>query len=329
MRPFDNFRELFLQLPQANENILQLAETRKEDLAKLSSGSWGRLGDIAVWYASWRGRERPLITKPLVAIFTGKHGVIEDKLGGKDNKATEAAVERCIKGGAAINHICVNHEISLKVFDLALECPVKDITTEEAMDEKSCAATMAFGMETTADGIDLLCLSSIGWRNNFIASAICYALYGGKAEDWLIPELDETSSDIEKKVNLLEQIVSFHRPSFKDSFDVLRALGGREFSAITGAILAARMNKIPVIIDNFTAAAAAAILHAYDDTAIDHCLIASLSGTKAADNLREKLAKQPLLTLDIVAEEAISGALAVSMVKDAVLLFHSSCYDNN
>ena len=54
-------------------------------------------------------------------------------------------------GGAAINQICKTFDLSLKVYELALEQPTGDITVEPALDEKECAATMAFGMEALAE----------------------------------------------------------------------------------------------------------------------------------------------------------------------------------
>ena len=49
------------------------------------------------------------------------------------------------------------------------------------MEEVACAGTMAFGMEATAGGIDLLCVGEMGIGNTTIAAAIFAALYGGPA----------------------------------------------------------------------------------------------------------------------------------------------------
>ena len=80
-------------------------------------------------------------------------------------------------GGAAINQICKTFDISLKVYELALEKPTGDITREPALDEKACAATMAFGMEALASEPDLLVLGEMGIGNTTPAAAIYHALY--------------------------------------------------------------------------------------------------------------------------------------------------------
>src|SRR5918998_5742908 len=88
-------------------------------------------------------------------------------------------------GGAAINQICRTFDLGLKVFELALDLPTPDITQKDAFDEKGCAATIAFGMEAIAGGVDLLCLGEMGIGNTTVAAAIFHALYGGEASTWV------------------------------------------------------------------------------------------------------------------------------------------------
>ena len=65
--------------------------------------------------------------------------------------------------------------------------PTGDITVEAALDEAACAATMAFGMEAIAGGVDLLCIGEMGIGNTTVAAAIFTALFGGTAADWVGP----------------------------------------------------------------------------------------------------------------------------------------------
>ena len=96
------------------------------------------------------GAARPHVDAPLVAVFAGNHGVVAQGVSPFPQSVTQAMVANFSGGGAAINQICKTFDISLKVFELALEQPTGDITQEPALDEKACAATMAFGMEALA-----------------------------------------------------------------------------------------------------------------------------------------------------------------------------------
>jgi len=147
------------------------------------------------------------------------------------------------------------------VFDLALHIPTGDITDDDALDERGCAATMAFGMEAIAGGTDLLCLGDLGVGNSTVAAALLAALFGGRGADWVGPGSGADAAMQARKVDVVDAALAFHGASLKDPLEALRRVGGREFAAIAGAILAARMQKIPVLLDGFAATAAAAVLY--------------------------------------------------------------------
>jgi nicotinate-nucleotide--dimethylbenzimidazole phosphoribosyltransferase len=226
-------------------------------------------------------------------------------------------VENFAAGGAAINQICVTHDLGLKVFDLALDYPTADITQEAALSERDCAATMAFGMEAVAGGTDLLCIGEMGIGNTTIAAAINLALYGGTAEEWVGPGTGSEGEVLQRKVAAVKKAVELHRAHLSDPLEVLRRLGGREIAAMAGAILAARMQKIPVILDGYVATAAGAILRAANPAALDHCLIGHVSAEPGHLKSIEKLGKTPLLALGMRLGEGTGAALAAGIVKAA------------
>ncbi len=176
--------------------------------------------------------------------------------------ATANAVELCAAGGAAINQVCIANDLGLKVFDLALHIATDDITEDAALDERGCAATMAFGMEAIAGGADLICLGDLGVGNSTVAAALCAALFGGSGADWVGAGSGADAAMQARKAEVVDAALAFHGDALRDPLEALRRVGGREFAAIAGAILAARMQKIPVLLDGFAATAAAAVLHA-------------------------------------------------------------------
>jgi nicotinate-nucleotide--dimethylbenzimidazole phosphoribosyltransferase len=182
--PFDDIRRLVEDLPAADEAAASAARARNATLTK-PPGSLGRLEEIAAWLAAWQGRERPAVTRPLVAIFAANHGIAARGVSAYPQAVTMQMVQNFSAGGAAINQLCKAYDLGLKVFELALDHPTPDITVEDAFDEKACAATIAFGMESIAGGVDLLCLGEMGIANTTVAAAIFHALYGGAPSDWI------------------------------------------------------------------------------------------------------------------------------------------------
>lgn len=313
--PFDDFRALINNLPGPDNQAVDAARARDGQLTK-PPGALGRLEEIAFWLAAWTGRQ-PAVTRPLVAIFAGNHGVTGQNITPFPSSVTAQMVENFAAGGAAINQICVAHDLGLKVFDLALELPTADITKEAALDERACAATMAFGMESIAGGTDLLCIGEMGIGNTTIASAIYCALYGGSAKDWVGPGTGSQGDLLKRKIEAVDKAIALHKDHLHDPLEVMRRLGGREIAAMAGAILAARMEKIPVILDGFVATAAAAILHAANPKALDHCLVGHVSAEPAHLKVLERIGKTPLLALGMRLGEGSGAALAAGIVKAA------------
>ncbi|MGF9562092.1 nicotinate-nucleotide--dimethylbenzimidazole phosphoribosyltransferase [Neorhizobium sp. JUb45] len=313
--PFDDFRVLLRELPGPDQRALVAARERDAQLTK-PPGSLGRLEEIAFWLAAWSGRS-PAVNRPLVAIFAGNHGVVKHGITPFPPSVTQQMVENFAAGGAAINQICVTHDLGLKIFDLALDYPTGDITVEPALSERDCAATMAFGMEAIAGGTDLLVIGEMGIGNTTVAAAINLALYGGTAEEWVGPGTGSHGDVLARKVAAVKAAVEFHKDHLADPLEVLRRLGGREVAAMAGAILAARMEKIPVLIDGYVATSAAAILKAINPSALDHCLIGHVSGEPGHLAAIEKLGKTPLLALGMRLGEGTGAALAAGIVKSA------------
>jgi nicotinate-nucleotide--dimethylbenzimidazole phosphoribosyltransferase len=87
---------------------------------------------------------------------------------------------------------------------------------------------------------------------------------------------------------------------------------------MAGAILAARLRRTPVVLDGFVVSAAAAVLHALDKTALDHCLAGHVSAERAHREALARLGKSPILDLGMRLGEGSGAALAVGVIKAAV-----------
>ncbi|MCB1469560.1 MAG: nicotinate-nucleotide--dimethylbenzimidazole phosphoribosyltransferase [Rhizobiaceae bacterium] len=313
--PFDDIRSLLGNMPgpdlATGESVRLVFERRR------LSSALAPIADLAEWLARWSGRP-PAVLRPLVAIFAGNHGVMRRGVSPRLPSATADAVEMCAAGAAAVNQVCVAQDLGLKVFDLALDLPTSDITTDAALDERGCAATMAFGMEAIVGGTDLVALSDLGAGGSTVAAAVLAALYGGKGSDWVGTGSGADAAMIERKAATVDDALELHRAHLKDPLEVLRRLGGREMAAIAGAILAARMERVPVILDGFATSAAAAVLHSIDPRALDHCRLACLSGEQAHLRVAGHLGMKPLLDFRL-GDPGVGAGLASGIVKSAAM----------
>ncbi len=315
--PFDDIRNLLNSMPQADSRAVAAVKSRDAELTK-PPGSLGRLEEIASWMAAWQGRDVPRIERPVVAVFAGNHGVVAQGVAAYPQSVTKQMVANFQAGGAAVNQICKTFDLGLKVFELALDHPTRDITADAALDEADCAATMAYGMEAIAGGCDLLCVGEMGIGNTTIAAAIAHGLHGGTAEEWVGPGTGVDAEGLKRKADAVRRAALLHKPHLGDPLEVLRRLGGRELAAMAGAILGARMQRVPVLIDGYVATAAAAVLHKANPSALDHCMAGHVSAEPAHRALLAKVGLKPLLDLGMRLGEASGAALAAGIVKAAV-----------
>ena len=87
---------------------------------------------------------------------------------------------------------------------------------------------------------------------------------------------------------------------------------------MAGAIVAARLNRVPLLLDGYVTSAAAAALHAAQPSALDHCLAAHVSAEPAHRQLLVKLGKPALLDFGMRLGEASGAALAIGLVRSAL-----------
>jgi nicotinate-nucleotide--dimethylbenzimidazole phosphoribosyltransferase len=315
--PFDDIRALVRAMPGPDNAAAAAVAAREAHLVK-PAGSLGRLEEIVAWLAAWQGNARPTLDRPQVAVFVTSHGVTARGVSAFPADVSRQMLDTYAAGGGAINQICASFGAGLKVFDVAVDHPTRDIATEAAMEEPACAATMAFGMEAIAGGADLLVVGEMAIGNTTIAAAIYHALYGGRAEDWVGPGTGLGDAGLARKIDTVARAVALHRAHLDDPLEILRRLGGRDIAAMAGAILAARLQRIPVLLDGYVVTAAAAILHAMDASALDHCMAAHRSAEPAHGRVLAHLGKRPLLELDMRLGEATGGALALGIAKAAL-----------
>jgi nicotinate-nucleotide--dimethylbenzimidazole phosphoribosyltransferase len=313
---FDDIRALFSLMPEPSRAAIEAVEQRQRELTK-PAGSLGRLEGLVAWLAGWQSKAMPTLDRPLVAVFAGNHGVVGQGVSAYPAEVTRQMVANFSAGGAAINQICATLGLGLKVYELALDIPTRDITGEPAMEEREAAATFAFGMEAIADGPDLLIPGDMGIGNTTIAAALCLALFGGDAAEWTGPGTGVVGTALEQKREVVAAAVARHLADAADPFELLRRLGGLEFAAIAGAVLAARMGRVPVVLDGYAATAAAAVLHAADPRALDHCIVAHVSAEPGHRRLIERIGKPALFDFGMRLGEASGATLAIGILKAA------------
>jgi nicotinate-nucleotide--dimethylbenzimidazole phosphoribosyltransferase len=317
--PFADIVDLLNITPPGDEFAVERVRERDRKLTK-PPGSLGELERLVEFLARWQGKAKPSMDNPMVAIFAGNHGVTDQGVSAFPREVTAQMVANFTAGGAAISQICQLHELNLRVFELALEMPTGDITLEAAMDDRMCAATIAYGMEAIAGKPDVIAIGEMGIGNTTVAAAIYAALFGGTGADWVGRGTGVDDAGLQRKADAVDRALARHAGELDDPLAVLARVGGREIAAMLGAIIAARAQKTPVIVDGFVATAAAAVAYAANPASIDHCIFAHTSAEHGHARALAAMGKTPLLNLGMRLGEGTGAALAMLLAKTALHL---------
>lgn len=313
----DDVRQILTELPGPDLEAAGAAKMREPQLTK-PAGSLGRLEQLAAWTATWQGRYPPRMKNPTAHVFAGNHGVVAQGVSAFPQDVTKQMVANFERGGAAINQICKALGVNLCIEQMDLDNPTQDFTQNPAMTDTECAAAIAFGMNVIDETSDVTCLGEMGIGNTTASAAICLALYGGSSLQWVGPGTGLDKPGIGRKAEVIGIGVNLYKAHMLDGLDVMRCLGGREMAAITGAIIGARLKKVPVMLDGFVSTAAAAVLPSLNKRALDHCKVGHVSQEPGHKVLLEKLGKVALQDQNMRLGECTGAVLAVALLKAAV-----------
>jgi nicotinate-nucleotide--dimethylbenzimidazole phosphoribosyltransferase len=305
-----DLRAACLGLPAADTAAAAAAASREAALTK-PPRSLGRLEDIVSWLAQWQARNPPRLDRIEVLVFAGNHGVVAQGVSAFPAEVTAQMVANFAAGGAAINQLSRAVGANLRV-----------IPKQPAMAPAEFLDAVAAGYDAVPSGTDLVCLGEMGIGNTTAAAAIAAALFGGGGIRWAGRGTGVDDHGLARKRAAIDAALVRHAGLLDDPLQVAAALGGRELAAILGAGLAARRQRIPVLIDGFVSTAALAPLAKLRIDALAHAIAGHVSAEAGHRALLDELGLKPLLDLDMRLGEA-SGAAVAALILRAALACHT------
>ncbi|GAB5458448.1 MAG: nicotinate-nucleotide--dimethylbenzimidazole phosphoribosyltransferase [Henriciella sp.] len=317
--PLDDVRELMKQPAAYDEACAKQVYDALLGMGR--EGDFGKLGDAAAWLAGWQKRYPPRIEQPTLAIFAGSHGISSDGVTLSTNASTREKVDALTSGTAPLSAIATQVGANIRVFELAIDKPTPNISEAPAMSEKECAATIAYGFESLEGKPDLIALGVVGAGIGTAAAAVACALYGGSPEYWVRPGPLIPAEMHKQRVKLVSDALTTHRGHLTDPLEALRCLGGRELAACVGAIIAARQQGVPVLVDGFATTIAAGIVHAINPLGIEHVRAAHVTRRPAHEAAMERVNLSPLLELQFNTGGGMGSAAAIGLLKTACAPF--------
>jgi nicotinate-nucleotide--dimethylbenzimidazole phosphoribosyltransferase len=316
---------------------LRPAIQQKIDTKTKPLGALGKLEALALQLSLIQNRLNPRTDGKFLFVFAADHGIAQEGVSAYPAEVTGQMVKNFLQGGAAINVICRQYHIDIRVVDMGVGVHFEDhpglqkrkirmgtrnfaveaaMTTAEAM--RAVESGMdAFLSEHARRDIDIVGLGEMGIGNTTAASAIISAVTGISPAEATGRGTGIDDKGMERKAEIIDRALRFHAPDPRNGFDILEKIGGYEIAGIVGAILAAASKKAAIVLDGVISTAAGLIAYLINPD-IRGYLISGHKSTESAQTAALGYLKiEPVIDFQMRLGEGTGAALTISVAETA------------
>lgn len=300
-------------------------------------GALGKLEELALQLSLIQNSLNPRTDRKFLFVFAADHGIAEEGVSAFPTEVTGQMVKNFLEGGAAINVLCRQYHIDIRVVDMGVRAHFGDhpglrnkkirmgtrnFAVEAAMTTAEARRAVESGMdvfltEHAIRSIDIVGLGEMGIGNTTCASAIISAVTGIAPAEATGRGTGIDDKGVERKAEIIEKALRFHDPDPGNGFEILQKIGGYEIAGIVGAILAAASKKAAIVLDGVISTAAGLIAHLINPD-IQGYLISGHKSTELAQIAALSYLKlEPVIDFQMRLGEGTGAALTMSVVETA------------
>lgn len=336
----DRIKEICKKITGLDYNLMDLTQERLNNLTK-PLGSLGRLEELAKIIVGITGKENPEFKNKVIFTLAADHGVTEEKVSAYPKEVTGQMVYNFLRGGAGINVLARHAGARVVVVDMGITSAIshqpaassifkdkkinygtKNMAKGPAMTKEEAIKSIETGIEVfeeeSKSGIDIVGTGEMGIGNTTSASAITAVFTKKPVEDVTGRGTGIDDKSLKNKIEVIKKAIKINKPGPSDPVDVLAKVGGFEIGGLTGIILAAASQKIPVVIDGFISGAAALIAFHIEPKVKNYMIASHCSEEKGHRVILGHIGLKPLLDLNLRLGEGTGAALGIGITEAAV-----------
>ena len=326
---------------QVSRNWQAFAKGKLDTLTK-PPGSLGRLEEIAAKIVSIREQEAPTCASKAVYVFAADHGVTEEGVSAYPKAVTQQMVRNFLTNGAAINVFarCAGAEVIVvdvgvdaefesheRLIDKKIRRGTRNMAIEPAMTKPEMSAALVVGRTLTQQARlhhrDLIAAGEMGIGNSTAAAAITAALSGRPVVEVTGSGTGLSPQALIHKLDIVERALSANGLDRNSGpLDILQRVGGLEIAAMTGVVLEALEQRVPLVIDGFISTAAAALAFAIEPRVKNILFAGHVSEEPGHRVLLEYIGLSPILNLGMRLGEGTGAVLAMMVIQAAISMFN-------
>jgi nicotinate-nucleotide--dimethylbenzimidazole phosphoribosyltransferase len=302
------------------------------------SGSLGALEELAIQLSAITGKLKPSVTPPAVIVFAADHGVAAEGVSAFPQAVTAQMVANFANGGAAINVFARQIGARVEVVDVGVASNIAapgvinakvrlgtaNMLTDDAMMMNEALAAMEAGIAAVGRAIEAGCrcvmVGEMGIANTTASSAMLAVLTGEPVASLVGAGAGINQQQQANKVAVIERAIAARNADPQSPVEVLTKLGGLEIAAMTGAYLAAASQRLPAIVDGFSATVAALTACRINPAVRGYLIYSHRSQEPGHDVALEALTAKPLLDMGMRLGEGSGAALAFPLLQAATAM---------
>ena len=280
-------------------------------------------------------------SKKCTFIFCADHGVAKENVSAYPQKTTADMVKNyLVDAGGAANAFAKFAYSELYVVDVGVNADIsnlpglvdrkfsrgtKNIAKGPAMTIEDAMQAVRIGKKLAEEAINAGCncflIGEMGIANTTVAAAMTAAYLDLPPEKVTGRGTNIDDKKFKHKVKIVRRALEVNQPNNKKFLDVLIKVGGFEFAAMAGMIIAAFNHKCVVVLDGFNSAVAALVAEEILPRSKE-CLIASHIGREVGHKaILNHLGLKPIFNLDLALGEAIGSSIAARILDNLVYIF--------
>lgn len=337
-----NSQELEAALQELTSGIDQLDQESISDMQKRLDSkikplrSLGVLEDIAQQLAGILRTSKPEIKGKAVLLMAGDHGVVAEGVSAAPQEVTAQMFYSYLSGGAGINVLARNGGAEVICTDVGIASPLdppelmvnrvkngtENIIHGPAMTRQEALLALLTGAQVAAkaiaSGINLLATGEVGIGNTTPSAALVSVFTGHSVEEVTGRGTGVKDEALKHKQDVIKRAIEVNQPDPAVPLDTLAKIGGLEIAALTGAILEAAYQHVPMILDGIISTAAALTAAQIAPLSAPY-MISSHSSEELGHRLALKqLGLKPRLDFHMRLGEGTGAALMFPMIEAAL-----------
>jgi len=282
-------------------------------------------------------------SKKCTFIFCADHGVAKENVSAYPQATTAGMVRNyLVDAGAAANAFAKFAYSELYIVDVGVDADIsnlvpyglvdrkisrgtKNIAEGPAMTFEEAMESVRIGKKLAEEAIEAGCncflIGEMGIGNTTVAAAMTAAYLGLPPKKVTGRGSNISDRKLARKIKTVRRALEVNKPNPNSLLDVLTKVGGYEFGAMAGVIIAAYHHDCVVMLDGFNTAVAALVAEEILPRSIE-CLIASHVGREIGHReILNHFGMTPIFNLDLALGEAIGSSIAARVLDNLIYIF--------